>query len=216
MRLDEGSHFDLSRDGVASEALQDYLNRAIRLLKRPTRAGWNQRKILSTARQAVTARFEGELTSLRFFRRQIAGKVKRYVKKANATAEAMDNTPGRSMTANFHAQNVTVRGDLHVTAARSINRSFNSPAAEGLSASLKTLTEVVGKLAARLPTQQAEQVGRDLDALKSEANSAHPRKPFYELTIKGITEAAKAVADLTSPIAEAVADVLSTIEGGCR
>lgn len=220
MHLDEGTRFDLSRNGAASEALQSYLNRSIQLLQRPTRAGWNQRAMLEAARRAMTARLEGEMTSLRSFRRQIARKVRRYVKEANATTGATGSTLEKSMTGIFHAEHVTVGGDFNVTAAKSINSSFNRSAdtssVEGLGPRLEALTVLIEKLSARLPAQQAEQVTRDLDVLKSEATSAHPRRPWYELSIKGITEAAKAVADLTSPIAQAMADVLSTIEGVSR
>jgi len=183
LRLDEGNYFDLSLNRAASEALQRHLNRSIKQLKQPKRAGWNQCAMLTVARQAVTASLKGELASLRsFFRLQIARKIERYVKEASAAMSAMDNIPEKSMTGNFHAQNVTVGGDFNVTAGRSINSSFNRPAvplgAEGLNTKLEALTELIVKLAARLPTHQSEQVTRDFDALKSEAISTHPRKTW--------------------------------------
>ena len=60
--LTESDRLQLSRNAIGTEALQSYLNKAIRLLRRPRRAGWSQGEIMEAARQAVEARLEGEIT----------------------------------------------------------------------------------------------------------------------------------------------------------
>jgi hypothetical protein len=77
----------------------------------------------------------------------------------------------------------------------------------------EVLTVEVGKLAAQLPPEEAEKVSRDLQTLTTEATSKSPRKAWYELSGKGLVDAAKTVAAMAGPITTAVKAVLSLLAG---
>ena len=111
--------------------------------------------------------------------------------------------------------NLTVTGDFTAVSAGNIRSSFNkaadAPAIPELSQKLQTLIALVAKLADQLPPEQAEQLTKDLDSLSSEVVSTRPRREWYELSARGILEAARTVADMTAPVAKAIGDVLSLL-----
>jgi len=210
-----GDRLQLSRNAIGTEALQSYLNKTIRLLRRPKRAGWSQCEIMAAARQAIEARLEGEVTSLSSLRRHISEKVRLHVADANRRAIVADYMRGDSMGTRIQVGNLTFTGNFTAVSATHLSNSFNQAAEAAaipeLRQKLQTLTALVAKLAGALPPEQAEQLTKDLDSLSSEAVSTRPRREWYELSAKGIIEAARAVADMTAPVAEAVRDVLSVL-----
>lgn len=116
--------------------------------------------------------------------------------------------------------NITVMGNMidslkAVNDFRHANISLGGEDQErqNLAKALDDLRSVVTKLAERLPAKEAEQVSRDLKAITQEAVSEEPRKPWYELSGKGLIEAAKTVAEMATPVATAVTAVLSLLSG---
>jgi hypothetical protein len=114
-------------------------------------------------------------------------------------------------------QGARVQGDLAVQGnlRQALDASCRFEAAGGaadLARRLETLHELVTRLVAHLPPEEAQTASRDLETFAREVTSAAPRRPFYDLTAHGLVKAAKAVAHLSLPIAEAVEAVLTLLK----
>ena len=110
-----------------------------------------------------------------------------------------------------------VQGDLAVQGnLRQALNASNSFEADGGSAELaerlEALHGLVARLVAHLPPEEAQTASRDLETFAREVTSPAPRRPFYEVTAHGLVKAAKAVAHLAVPIAEAVEAVISLLK----
>lgn len=94
--------------------------------------------------------------------------------------------------------NAIIHGDFVV--ANKIKDSFNkadsSNVSDNLKDILKNLAVEIGKINEQLPKEQAEQVANDLQSLTNEATSEKPRKKWWELSAKGIKEAAQSVGEV--------------------
>jgi hypothetical protein len=207
----------LEKGGPSSDQIQIYLRDAVNLLQRPQFMGFQQSKMLDAAREALGTAFEGETASLEAMRRQICSLVDGYVRRAQNTATVINNIGGDYMSANIQMGNVTVSGDFNVVTATNIQNSFNKAANSGVSDELKTklkdLSVEVAGLAKALPPDDAEKASKDLEVLTSEAVSKKPRKEWYELSAKGLMEAAKTVAGMAAPVTTAVKAILALIAG---
>lgn len=103
---------------------------------------------------------------------------------------------------------VVIEGNV-TDAFNTINNIGTAPAQQDLAARLKKLHEEAKQLIKALPADEAEQVSRDLKALVDETTSKKPRREWYEVSAKGLLEAAKSVASMTTPITAAVTAVLA-------
>jgi hypothetical protein len=54
----------------------------------------------------------------------------------------------------------------------------------------------------------AEQMGKNLEALSKEVNSAKPQKKWYDVSLDGLKEAAQAVGELGAPILQTVSKLI--------
>lgn len=211
--IGDGS-LDFRKDADVSNAVQDYLNTAIRVVEKPERFGNDHREMLEVARYATGVALEGESATLKEMRRQVALKVDQYVAKSNK-ANVVNNFLGDQVNTTIQLGNVSVTGDFNLVTAANIRNSFNKVASADakpdLKAKLQELNVQVAELAKRLPEEEAEQVSTDLQTLTSEALSKAPRKSIFDITSQGLLEAAKTVAELTGPIATAVKGVLAIL-----
>lgn len=102
-----------------------------------------------------------------------------------------------------------IHGDFVV--ANSIKESFNrvkdSSTDPKLKAALQQLSSQVGALVAKLDPDNAQKAADALDTLTKEAARPKPRREWWELSLKGIKEAATAVRDIGKPVIETVAMV---------
>jgi hypothetical protein len=110
---------------------------------------------------------------------------------------------------------ITIYGDLVV--ANKIKDSFNkadtSNTSDELKGLLKNLATTVGKMSEQLPKEKAEQVANDLLALTNEATSESPRRRWWELSLDGIREAARAVGDIGTPVLTVIEKLLPILVG---
>ena len=75
-----------------------------------------------------------------------------------------------------------------------------STASDELKTSLKELADVVAKMCEKLSKEQAEDAGKNLEALTREATSEAPSKKWYQFSADGLIEAAKAVGEFATPV----------------
>jgi conjugal transfer/entry exclusion protein len=76
---------------------------------------------------------------------------------------------------------------------------------------LQKLNAAVDELAKKLPPDQATQVKNDLATLTNEAKSPTPRRSMFDISAKGLLEAAKFVAEMASPIGSAIAAITTLL-----
>jgi hypothetical protein len=215
LNIRDGNRFKIEKGGPVSDELQRYLRDTVNLLQRPTFMGVQQSAMLGIAREALGVAFEGETASLELMRRQVSSLVDGYVRRAQNTATVINNIQGDVMNTNIQMGPVTVTGDFNVVTATNIQNSFNKAANAEVSADLKeklkALAVQVATLAKELPQEDAEKASKYLEVLTSEAVSKKPRKEWYELSAKGLLDAAKTVAKMIGPIGVAVKAVLALI-----
>jgi hypothetical protein len=213
--LSEGDKLGLAGNAERSDAVQHYLNDTLRAIQKPERFGLAQTGLLDAARQAFSLAHEGQGGSLQFMRRQVAAKVENYIKWMQNTATTVNNIQGNLMSTTIQLGNVVVTGDFNVVTAANLQNSFNKAANadvnDELKEKLKSAAVIVGKLAEKLAPDDAEELSKNLNILTSEAASKKPRKEWYELSAKGILEAAKTVAELAAPVTAAVQAVLALL-----
>jgi len=82
------------------------------------------------------------------------------------------------------------------TQGRSSRDIQSGSASEELKTLLQELAEEVAKIAKALPTDRAEELADDLKRLTGEVTKEKPRRKFWELSAKGIQEAAQAVGEI--------------------
>jgi hypothetical protein len=95
-----------------------------------------------------------------------------------------------------------IKGDFVV--ANSIRNSFNkvdsSEASQEIKTLLKDLTKAVASMTEGMPEPKGAEVARDLDVLTAEATSQYPRREWWELSMDGLTKAARAMAEVGLPV----------------
>ena len=96
-----------------------------------------------------------------------------------------------------------------ITIADSIQNSFNdlkeATIDQDIEKLLKQLLEAVNdvnKNATDEASVATEAMARDVETLVKEATSANPRQAWYEITMKGLKEAAKSVGEIANPVLE--------------
>ena len=96
-----------------------------------------------------------------------------------------------------------------------INSSFNavekSTATDEMKGLLKNLTHQVGEMIKSMPEKDAKKVEKNFDMLVKEATSEEPDQQWYEVSAKGLVEAAKALGEAGKPILELVPKVLALL-----
>jgi hypothetical protein len=106
-----------------------------------------------------------------------------------------------------------VYGDVVV--ANSIQNSFNTASKadipNDLKELLKELTKSVAKMSENLAKEDAKIVARDLENLTAEATSKTPRKQWWQLSVKGLTKAAKDIGEIGKPVLELAAKIVSIL-----
>jgi hypothetical protein len=97
-----------------------------------------------------------------------------------------------------------IHGDFVV--ANSIRDSFNrakeASGSDELRALLERLSSQVGSMLEKLDAEDAKKTADALETLTKEATREKPRREWWELSLKGLTDAAKSVKEIGRPIIE--------------
>jgi hypothetical protein len=215
LHIKDDNKFNLAKNQASSDLVQLYLNDTLRAIQKSERFGQDQSAMFEAAMQALGIAFEGQEASLQLMRRQVAAKVEGYIRRAQNSATIINIIKGDVVNKNIQMGNVTVNGDFNVVTADNIQNSFNKAANAEVDAELKEKLKAVAvevaNLAKELSLEDAETLSKDLDRFTDEAVSKKPRKEWYELSAKGILEAAKTVAEMAAPVTTAVKAVLALL-----
>ncbi len=228
-RLIASEKITISRGDASSDKLQTYLHKSIRLLSRESRDGLPQSKILEIAQQQLDNIIDvGErkslLEQLSAIRKNYFLSVKKFTEPKGTshrepiyelTAETINIIYGGNQTVTNQTQNVygNVTGNINQAAAKNIRESFNITAESGSSPELKKLLDELGgsvmEMAKSLPEAEQKKAARDYKSLVEETTSEEPRKEWYELSAKGLTDAAKTVGEIATPVITVVKMILA-------
>lgn len=120
-----------------------------------------------------------------------------------------------------NTQNVNVSGNVGgdftvsqvvaETISNSLNRVEKSDTSDELKQKLADLHELVKQLTPKLTQDQQEKAAKNLEVLAKEATSKTPDRAWYEVSAKGLKEAAATVAEMAAPITKAVQAVLALL-----
>lgn len=222
----------------ASNCLQEYLNHATKIISKKKIYGLPQSEILKAALEYEDIVSEGEraslLSQLKKIRKNVFRKIENYTKHEDKLPQDIYfiNKPtgdvifvqGKVKVNKIERHTMTkisvtlgdgtvFHGDFVV--AKNIEDSFNkaqeSQVVDELREKLKELSSLIAKLCEQLPEERAEEVARDLHSFVNEATGKKPRKKWYELSAKGLIEAAKTVVSISGPIVTTVKTVLSLL-----
>lgn len=216
----------------SSDRLQHYLQDSMRLLSRGVRYGLPQSMILEEAQKAEDLVSPGERATLLAQLSKINIRKNIYHTLEEFSAASVDsvqffhiignNTPifigkeqrigGIDMTKYeiTFGDNVKISGDFVVanTIQSSFNKISSSDVSQALKKELKELSEAVAEMCNHLPQDKAREAVRDLETLTNEAVSEKPRRRWYELSAKGLIEAAKVAGQVAAPVIAIVNSLL--------
>jgi hypothetical protein len=215
-------------DSKAGDALQDYLNRATRVVQRDWAGGVSQSAILDAFDAAANVLRPEDRTDLaerlENSRNQVLRKLKAYEAKRAYVREIHALTYVEGDLVEHNEQIITgstIIGNItNKVAAEKIENSFNTVANSGASAELKEaltlLNDEVKTLIRQMEDEggQPEQVADVANLVETFTKQATEKRPLKEVLLaagKGLVDAAKAVSERVTPIAGAVSAVLKLV-----
>ena len=204
------------------DPLQQFLNNASGLLVRNQVYGLPISPMLQSIQSFDELVSEGERTTLITQLSGIRPNILRNIRECTETSlnvggvinyylnagiiQGQMSKEGDTIMNQFNTTGNTVTGNL-VVAASIKNSSImiqGSTASNELKTGLKELTDAVAKMCEKLPKEQAEDAGKNLEALTREATSEAPSKKWYQFSADGLVEAAKAVGEFATPVISTV------------
>jgi hypothetical protein len=228
-RLIVGEKIVINRGTAASDKLQKHMQDSICLLSRESREGLPQSKILDVARQFDELINTGDRESLLL---QLSAIRRNYFRSVDAFTQSKGVSPvepryditaetviliDRSRNMTKQSQNIygNVTGNINQVAAKTIQDSFNTIAEAEISGALKGKLEELGgavtEMAKNLPETKQKKVAQDYKSLTDEVTSEEPRKEWYELSAKGLMNAAKTVGEIAMPVITVVKSILALL-----
>ena len=110
--------------------------------------------------------------------------------------EGDDMTINQSIGDNNRNVSIAFGNNISQTTADSIENSFHQAKdakSTELAKLLESLAQEVAKIADKLPPDKAEEAAQDLETITKEASKEKPTKRYWEISGKGLIEAAKTV-----------------------
>ncbi|MCA9946123.1 MAG: hypothetical protein KC449_21715 [Anaerolineales bacterium] len=102
------------------------------------------------------------------------------------------------------------------TVAKRIESSFNkveeAPIQPEIKALLKELSIAVGKMSEEMPEEEGERVARALEVITDEATSRSPNRKWWQVSVDGLTEAAKNVGKIGEPVLKLIGLLIPILE----
>jgi hypothetical protein len=105
-----------------------------------------------------------------------------------------------------------------IVIADSIQESFNILEKADVNKELKTqldqLLRTVNQVSKQVTPEQteiAQRMAQDAEILVKEAASSTPRRPWYELSLEGLQEAAKSIGEIAIPVLKTVGEISSLL-----
>jgi hypothetical protein len=108
--------------------------------------------------------------------------------------------------------NILNMAEFMTGVTNTVNQNVHqSAAADEVKALVKALASQVTSVAPKVDVANAEQLGKNLEALSKELSAAKPQRKWYEVSLDGLKEAAEAIGELGIPIVQTVAKLTSLL-----
>jgi len=206
----------------AVDLLDAYFNDHIKLINRSEWAGMNQSEIIAAfdATQAVVRpASQAQLVSrYKGSRRQVWQKIQKFQEERRATRLVESVTVKQGGIYVEKQVNVSGTGNIVNVAeymsnvTNTVNNNLAQSNADSEVRSLITvLNRQVESAAPNADPSQIKKMGKNLERLSEEVANDEPDKRWYELSLKGIKEAAEAVGEIAGPILKTVAKLATLL-----
>jgi hypothetical protein len=210
-----------SADPDAATDLNNYFDKSTRLINRSTWGGVPQSAILSawdsaeqvtppSSRANLTERFDGA-------RKQVWAKIEDYqARRAAVRVTPTINLNGgnlvldKSINLNQSGTgNIANIAEFMSNVTNNVNNNLEkSQTSEDVKALIKQLTDQIKDISSRADPKTTQRMASDLQTLSSEVAQPEPRRAWYELSLKGLKEAAEAVGSIATPIVATVTKLM--------
>ena len=232
LRMIAYNKIPISRGNPSSDLLQEYLLDASRLISKSKRYGVSQSPILQSIRESFDFVSAGERASLL----QVLVDIRKNVFNAVANVTKVTKNSEKVIYVLGNAQfneaveikkegdtmtNFNIKFGDHSTfhrdfvVANSIQGSFNliqeAKISDELKQSLEDLAKQVTEVSKNIPNEKAQQMADDLSTFTKEVTKKVPRKAWYDLSAKGMIEAAKAIEGTSGRIVNIVKKILELL-----
>ena len=206
----------------AVDLLDAYFNDHIKLINRDEWAGMNQSEITAAfdATQSVVrpasqaqliSRYEGS-------RRQVWKKIQKFQEERRATRLVQSiTTQGGDI---FVEKQINVSGTGNIVNVAEYMSNVTNTVNNNLAQSkedtevrdlIAELNRQVVSVAPNADPSQIQKMGKNLERLSDEAANDEPDKRWYDLSLKGIKEAAEAVGEIAGPILKTVSKLVALL-----
>jgi hypothetical protein len=202
-------------DGESVGDLYDALNRATRLVSRERWSGVSQSAILEAMDAAldVTPSTDRLLMAERFdtARAGVWRKLEDY--QARRSAIRLVDVINVQEGATYVEKNVSVSGQGNIVNVADIISNVNNTVTQNLSNSaasddvqklVKELAAQLEQISGKIDPAKTAKMGKNITRLSEEVAAQEPERAWYEVSLKGLKEAAEAVGELGAPIAATV------------
>ncbi|APV50232.1 hypothetical protein BWI17_11355 [Betaproteobacteria bacterium GR16-43] len=204
-------------DAGKVDLLNAYLNNQTRLLSRDQWGGVSQRAVLAAydaAEQVSPPSAKGDLAErYEGARNQVWKKVEDYQARRAAVrlvkvvnVEQGGIVVDKSITVNQSGTgNVLNIAEYMSGVTNNVNNNLaNAQADDDLKALVRALTDQIGSLSKQVDPKHTQNMGDSAETISKEMAKSEPRREWYEVSLKGLKEAAEAVGELGKPILETV------------
>jgi len=93
------------------------------------------------------------------------------------------------------------------------NNLQQSSASDEVNQLVKQLADQISAISGKIDPKQTQRMGSDLQTLTNEVKQPEPRRDWYELSLKGLKEAAEAVGEIAAPIIATVKILIPLLLG---
>jgi hypothetical protein len=212
-------------DPTIVDNLDDYFNERTHFINRREWGGVDQSAIREAfdaaeqvtpplTRRNLVERYEGA-------RKQVWKKIEEYqVRRAAVREVYVTNVNEGGTVVN---KNITVNqsgtGIVNVAEFMSgvtntvTNNLEKSSSGEDVKALVKQLADQITAISAKVDPKQTQRMGNDLQTLTTEMAQQEPRRAWYELSLRGLKEAAEAVGEIAKPVIETVSKLMPLLVG---
>lgn len=199
----------------AADRLDRYFNDRIKIVNRDTWAGMRQSEIIAAfdaaqsvirpaSRSQLISRYEG-------CRRQVWNKISKFQEERRAIKQFLTikvEEGGTLKSQHIHisgSRNIVTIAEYMSNVSTTVNNNMmeydRDPEIKYL---IKQLNEAIKVVAPNADPSHIKKMGKNLEALSNEISSDEPEREWYEVSLKGLKEAAKAVGEVATPIIDII------------
>lgn len=186
---------------AALNLLDRYFNERLKIINRDTWGGMKQSVIVSAfdmtqamvrpaSQSLLIARYQGG-------RRQVQEKIRIYQEQRLAASQvSVINAENGVVNMTNNTGNIYNNAESMSNVTNTVNNNIAECAANAeVKALIQQLNEEIARIAAKIDSVQLKKMEKGLEAL-----SNVPERPWYKVSLDGITEAAQAVGEIATPI----------------